>query len=302
MEAQVAILETKLRRGPILNGESSITRALDKAFGDKAPESLGAILGGAPGGATHGDGCACCPASATAGCKHRAVVASNVIDRTFDSHLQLLRGRLKEAEAEIERLKSGETYRALERRVRDAEEEARGARAEADSARRAVADSFLDRARSRTVAPPNGAVAPSPGSQLSPVATQLLFRQLLLTSSLMQAAYDVKLDLLSQLIGRQAVVPPDALDAEDDMPDVQPPRHRTPPSANRASRKLLLQPAPPTPARLDPATKVETRVPSPPEPTGTAAPLMPVGGSSIRAKPLQQRQPAGRRSTNPFTS
>lgn len=61
--------------------------------------------------------CSCSDANARLGCIHKEVLANNIIDRTFDAHKTMLRARLKEAQDELEALRSGATLRKKDEEI-----------------------------------------------------------------------------------------------------------------------------------------------------------------------------------------
>jgi hypothetical protein len=87
-------LEAKLRRSASLDtpGFASLTTpATPPVIPVSAPHT------------DHGEGCGC----GKGDCEHKKQLASHIIDRTFDDHRRVLRGRLAALEKEVEELRSG---------------------------------------------------------------------------------------------------------------------------------------------------------------------------------------------------
>lgn len=216
LQRRVAEHETRQARGPIL-GAQWLAQHAGPLLAQGGPCSSGSAPSdphtprGAPCscGATHDSGTAC---------EHREMLASNIIDNTFDDHRRMLRKRLMAAEDELKRLKNGDTFRDMQRTILDLQAQLRAkdadmaaaetkwlgmlSSASALAARAAPAPQPVKDSSSRSAATAAGSVADAVG------CSTLMLHHALLLGAFQAAAYDVKLAVLADTFVLPSQPPP----------------------------------------------------------------------------------------------
>lgn len=294
---RVAALETKERQGPILAAQF-----MAEAW-SQHQKSAGSLGGSSrsettPRGHVHAEGAPCLdclkaqPTGAPKGaCVHRQVLASGIIDKTFDEHKKLLRQRLADAEAEIQRLRGGEALNdlraaneALKQQLIQKDEEMRAVRAECT---KVLLASQRLKGGSSASRPEAAQPATAKPSGLETMRYSILAERMLMALDVLaHATIEAKVAMLMDDFPAPPAppLPPPPRRVEE------PAREPTPPDARPTSSGSSLPP-PPFGRRAMQAQR-EERIAAPTSSMPGAAPGVPVGGSGICSKPLHPRPTA----------
>jgi hypothetical protein len=171
------------------------------------------------------EGCAC-----SSGCLHRAVLATNVIDQTFNEQRRQLKRKLVEAEKTIEELRSGAALQAERQRTQQARDELEKRIAEFD-AEKAQLLSVMTASRRLTDTRSSLSV-PAVAAKVQNASSVLWGHQLLVHAQLMadlrEAQSDMKALFVANALTRAACAPP-----------LPPPVCVAPPSSSRQQQQQL---------------------------------------------------------------